>query len=64
MRESDMLIVFTHCYHLKMRKDLITTEVGRSLFATVHGVRYIEWYRSDPYAKKNYAILTTITKFI
>ncbi|VDK87705.1 unnamed protein product [Litomosoides sigmodontis] len=43
MKESDMLIVFTHCYYLKMRKELITTEVGRSLFATVHGVRYIEW---------------------
>ncbi|EJW77713.1 hypothetical protein WUBG_11378, partial [Wuchereria bancrofti] len=26
-----------------MRKDVITTEIGRSLFATVHGVRYIEW---------------------
>ncbi|VIO97942.1 Uncharacterized protein BM_BM17741 [Brugia malayi] len=43
MKESDMLVIFTHYYYLKMRKDVITTEIGRSLFATVHGVRYIEW---------------------
>lgn len=44
MKECDMLIIFTHCYYLKMRKGVITTEIGRSLFATVHGIRYIEWY--------------------
>ncbi|KAM3717658.1 G-quartet DNA-binding protein [Dirofilaria immitis] len=43
MQRSDMLIIFTHSYHLKMLKDVITTEIGRSLFATVHGIRYIEW---------------------
>uniref|UniRef100_A0A0R3RKD0 BTB domain-containing protein n=1 Tax=Elaeophora elaphi TaxID=1147741 RepID=A0A0R3RKD0_9BILA len=43
MKESDMLVIFTHCYYLKIRKDVVTTEAGRSLFATVHGVRYIEW---------------------
>ncbi|VDN86617.1 unnamed protein product [Brugia pahangi] len=44
MKESDVLVIFTHYYYLKMRKDVITTEIGRSLFATVHGLRYIEWY--------------------
>uniref|UniRef100_A0A915PLV4 BTB domain-containing protein n=1 Tax=Setaria digitata TaxID=48799 RepID=A0A915PLV4_9BILA len=43
MKGSDMLVIFTHCYYHKMRKDEITTELGRSLFATVHGIRYIEW---------------------
>ncbi|VDN20277.1 unnamed protein product [Gongylonema pulchrum] len=26
-----------------MQKKVVTTEIGRSLFATVHGLRYIEW---------------------
>ncbi|CAG9540127.1 unnamed protein product [Cercopithifilaria johnstoni] len=43
MKQSDVVIIFTHYYYLKMQKNIVTTEVGRSLFATVHGVRYIEW---------------------
>ncbi|VDM98953.1 unnamed protein product [Thelazia callipaeda] len=43
MKNSSLIIVFTHSYYHKMRKDHLTTEIGRSLFATVHGVRYIEW---------------------
>uniref|UniRef100_A0A8R1Y3T2 Uncharacterized protein n=1 Tax=Onchocerca volvulus TaxID=6282 RepID=A0A8R1Y3T2_ONCVO len=43
MQQSDMLIIFTHCYYLQMQKDMITKEIGRSVFSTVHGVRYIEW---------------------
>lgn len=43
MQNSELFIIFTHSYYLKIRKGVVTTEIGRSLFATVHGLRYIEW---------------------